>query len=93
LVTRTEAFLFASNVVVFILVPIDIAFLAGFFSLPGDYLFLANLIGVAVTLVAFRVKRRIRMGNEAKAVKPEVGAETSDWRSPSPSSRLPRSLP
>jgi len=77
LVTRTEAFLFASNVVVFILVPIDIAFLAGFFALPGNYLFLANLIGVAITLIAFRVKRRIRMGNEAKAVKHEVGAETS----------------
>ncbi len=36
--TRMEAFLFLSNLVVFVLVPIDIAFLAGFFELPGDYL-------------------------------------------------------
>ena len=77
MVTRTEAFLLLSNVAVFILVPIDIAFLAGFFELPGDYLFLVNLFGVALTLVAFRIKRRIRMENEARAERPVVKAESS----------------
>ena len=75
--TRMEAFLFLSNLVVFVLVPIDIAFLAGFFELPGDYLILVNLLGVAITLIAFRIKRRIRMGNEVRAGKSEVDAETS----------------
>jgi hypothetical protein len=78
LTTRIEAFLFLSNVVVFVLVPIDIAFLAGFLELPGDYLLLINLIGLAITLMAFRVKRRIRMGNEANVVKSEMKAEPSD---------------
>ena len=75
--TKIETFLFISNVIVFILVPIDIAILAGFFKLPGDYLFIANLVGVAITLVAFRVKKGIRMGREAKAGESEVGAEPS----------------
>jgi divalent metal cation (Fe/Co/Zn/Cd) transporter len=72
-----EIFLFLSNLVVFILVPLDIAYLAGFFEPPGSYLLLVNLIGVAITLITFRYKMRIRKNKEAKAVKPEVKAETS----------------
>lgn len=75
--TKIEIFLFLSNVVVFVLVPIDVAFLAGFFELPGDYLLLVNLIGVAMTLMAFRYKRRIRIVNEAKARKSEAKTEPS----------------
>lgn len=77
LVKKLDTFLFVSNVVVFVLVPLDFAYIAGILQLPSDYLTLVNLIGVAVTMIAFRYKRKIRLSKEAKVVKPASKSESS----------------
>ncbi len=64
--SKMELFLFLSNLIVFILVPIDIAYLSGILESNGSYLVLINLIGVATTLIAFRYKRIIKRGKAAK---------------------------
>jgi len=73
LVTRTEGFLFAANMIVIILAPVDVAYLAGIIQLDALTLTLINLVVLGITFVSYRIKKRIRIEKMKESVpKPEA---------------------
>lgn len=73
MVTRTEGFLFAANIMVIVLAPIDVAYLAGMIQLDPISLTLINLVVLGISFLSFRIKKSIRISKmKASAPKPEA---------------------
>ncbi len=73
MVTRTEGFLFAANMMVIILAPLDVAYLAGVLQLDPLTLTLVNLVVVVISFASYRIKKRIRIDRMKESLpKPEA---------------------
>jgi len=67
LVTRMETFLFITNMLVIVLAPLDLAFLAGLIEPDLQTLTIVNLAVVVVSYISYRYKKRIRVEKAQRA--------------------------
>ena len=67
MVTRMETFLFITNMLVIVLAPLDLAFLAGLIEPDLQTLTIVNLAVVVVSYISYRYKKRIRVEKAQRA--------------------------